>query len=209
MAVYHDAKCRLCRREGMKLFLKASRCFSDKCAMERRGYAPGEHGKSRRVKETNYGQQLREKQKARRIYGLLERQFRLYFEKAAVAKGVTGEVLLQMLERRLDNVVFRLGLAGNRATARQLVRHRHVQVNGRIVDIPSFLVRAGDEVAIREKSRKLNVVLGALEARKGSTLPEWLNLNNDTLTGRILSIPTRESIPVPINEQLIVELYSK
>jgi len=209
MAVYHDAKCRLCRREGMKLFLKASRCFSDKCAIERRGYAPGEHGKSRRVKETNYGQQLREKQKARRIYGLLERQFRLYFEKAAVAKGVTGEVLLQMLERRLDNVTFRLGFAGNRATARQLVRHRHVQVNGRVVDIPSFLVRAGDEVAIREKSRKLIVVLGSLEARKGQTVPEWLNLNTDTLTGRILSIPTRESIPVPINEQLIVELYSK
>jgi small subunit ribosomal protein S4 len=193
----------------MKLFLKASRCFSDKCAIERRGYAPGEHGKSRRVKETNYGQQLREKQKARRIYGLLERQFRLYFEKAAVAKGVTGEVLLQMLERRLDNVTFRLGFAGNRATARQLVRHRHVQVNGRVVDIPSFLVRAGDEVAIREKSRKLIVVLGSLEARKGQTVPEWLNLNTDTLTGRILSIPTRESIPVPINEQLIVELYSK
>jgi len=193
----------------MKLFLKASRCFSDKCAIERRGYAPGEHEKSRRVKETNYGQQLREKQKARRIYGLLERQFRLYFEKAAVAKGVTGEVLLQMLERRLDNVTFRLGFAGNRATARQLVRHRHVHVNGRVVDIPSFLVRAGDEVAIREKSRKLIVELGSLEARKGQTVPEWLNLNTDTLTGRILSIPTRESIPVPINEQLIVELYSK
>ena len=209
MAVYHDAKCRLCRREGMKLFLKASRCFSDKCAIERRGYAPGEHGKSRRVKETNYGQQLREKQKARRIYGVLERQFRNYFHKAESGKGVTGETLLQMLERRLDNVTFRLGFAGNRATARQLVRHRHVQVNGRVVDIPSFLVRAGDEVAIREKSRKLIVVLGSLEARKGQTVPEWLNLNTDTLTGRILSIPTRESIPVPINEQLIVELYSK
>jgi small subunit ribosomal protein S4 len=209
MAVYHDAKCRLCRREGMKLFLKATRCFSDKCAMEKRGYAPGEHGKSRRAKETNYGQQLREKQKARRIYGLLERQFRHTFEKAAVAKGVTGEVLLQMLERRLDNVVFRLGLTGNRATARQLVRHGHVTVNGRKVDIPSFLVRAGDEVGVRERSRKLLLIQNAIESRKGQSKPEWLDLNTDTLTGRVLSIPTRESIPVPINEQLIVELYSK
>ena len=209
MAVYHDAKCRLCRREGMKLFLKASRCFSDKCAIERRGYAPGEHGKSRRVKETNYGIQLREKQKARRIYGLLERQFRHYFAKAAVTKGVTGEVLLQMLERRLDNVVHRMGFAGNRAQARQLVRHGHVRVNGTKVDIPSFLVKTGDEVAIREKSRELGIVQQSLESRKGQTPPAWLDINADQVTGKILSIPTRESIPVPINEQLIVELYSK
>ena len=209
MAVYHDAKCRLCRREGMKLFLKASRCFSDKCAIERRGYAPGEHGKSRRVKETNYGLQLREKQKARRIYGLLERQFRNYFHKASDAKGVTGEVLLQMLERRLDNVIFRLGFAGNRATARQIVRHGHVRVNGRKVDIPSFLVKSGDEVSIRERSKKLSVVVNSLESRKGQSSPEWLEVNADQVTGRVLSIPTRESIPVPINEQLIVELYSK
>ncbi len=209
MAVYHDAKCRLCRREGMKLFLKASRCFSDKCAIERRGYAPGEHGKSRRVKETNYGLQLREKQKARRIYGLLERQFRHYFHKASDAKGVTGEVLLQMLERRLDNVIFRLGFAGNRATARQIVRHGHVRVNGRKVDIPSFLVKSGDEVSIRERSKKLSVVVNSLESRKGQSSPEWLEVNADQVTGRVLSIPTRESIPVPINEQLIVELYSK
>ncbi len=209
MAVYHDAKCRLCRREGMKLFLKASRCFSDKCAIERRGYAPGEHGKSRRVKETNYGLQLREKQKARRIYGLLERQFRHYFHKASDAKGVTGEVLLQMLERRLDNVIFRLGFAGNRATARQIVRHGHVRVNGRKVDIPSFLVKSGDEIAIRERSKKLSVVVNSLESRKGQSSPEWLEVNADQVTGRVLSIPTRESIPVPINEQLIVELYSK
>ena len=209
MAVYHDAKCRLCRREGMKLFLKASRCFSDKCAIERRGYAPGEHGKSRRVKETNYGLQLREKQKARRIYGLLERQFRHYFTKASVAKGVTGEVLLQMLERRIDNVVFRLGFAGNRATARQLVRHGHVLVNGRKVDIPSFLVKTGDEIAIRDRSKKLTVIQSSLESRKGQSTPEWLELNADQLHGRVLSIPTRDSIPVPINEQLIVELYSK
>ena len=209
MAVYHDARCRLCRREGTKLFLKGARCFTDKCAFERRGYAPGEHGKSRRIKETNYGQQLREKQKARRIYGILERQFRHYFAKAATAKGVTGEALLQMLERRLDNIVFRFGFAPSRSAARQLVRHGHFKVNGRTVDIPSFLVRAGDEVSVRERSRKMAVVLGSLEARKGQGVPEWMNLEADQLRGRILNIPTRANIPVPINEQLIVELYSK
>ena len=204
MAVYHDAKCRLCRRAGMKLFLKGSRCNTDKCAMERRAYAPGEHGKSRRIKETNYGTQLREKQKARRVYGVLERQFRNYFEKAARAKGVTGEALLQMLERRLDNVVYRLGLAHNRAQARQLVLHRHFQVNGRPVDVPSFLVRVGDTIAVREKSKKLVVIQGSLDSRKGQAAPEWLELNADALTGRVLSIPSRESIPTPINEHLIV-----
>ncbi len=209
MAVYHDARCRLCRREGMKLFLKGQRCFSDKCAFERRGYAPGEHGKSRRIKETNYGQQLREKQKARRIYGLLERQFRHMFGKAALAKGVTGEVLMQMLERRLDNVVFRLGLAPSRNAARQLVRHGHVTVNGRAVDIPSLQVKAGDEIGLREKSRKLAVVLSSLEARRGQGVPDWMELNTERMAGRVRSIPTRASIPVPINEQLIVELYSK
>jgi small subunit ribosomal protein S4 len=209
MAVYQDAKCRLCRRAGMKLFLKGQRCFTDKCAIERRAYAPGEHGKSRRVKETNYGVQLREKQKARRIYGVLEQQFRNYFTKAAESKGVTGEALLQMLERRLDNIVFRLGLAANRSQARQLVRHRHFQVNGRTVDIPSFLVKAGDEVQVREKSKKLTVILNSLEARKGQNAPEWLELNTERLSGRVLNIPIRESIPTPVNEQLIVELYSK
>jgi small subunit ribosomal protein S4 len=209
MAVYHDAKCRLCRRAGMKLFLKGARCFSDKCAIERRAYAPGEHGKSRRVKETDYGTQLREKQKARRIYGVLERQFRNYFEKAARSKGVTGEVLLQMLERRLDNIVYRLGFASNRAQARQLVRHGHFMVNGRVVDIPSFLTRVGDTVQVRDKSRQLVVIQGALESRKGSTSPQWLDLKTDAMSGRVLSIPTRDSIPTPINEQLIVELYSK
>jgi small subunit ribosomal protein S4 len=209
MAVYHDARCRLCRREGMKLFLKGARCFTDKCAFERRGYAPGEHGKSRRVKETNYGTQLREKQRARRIYGLLERQFRHYFTKASDAKGVTGEVLLQMLERRIDNVIFRLGIASSRSAARQLVSHGHVAVNGRKVDIPSQLVRAGDEVSVREKSRKLGVIAQSLEARKGQGVPEWLDLNSEKLSARVLNIPTRGSIPVPINEQLIVELYSK
>ena len=209
MAVYHDSKCRLCRRAGMKLFLKGARCFTDKCAIERRAYAPGEHGKSRRVKDTDYGTQLREKQKARRMYGVLERQFRNYFEKAARAKGVTGEVLLQMLERRLDNVVYRLGFAANRAQARQLVRHRHFMVNGRVVDVPSFLMRVGDTVQVRDKSRQLVVIQGALESRKGSTSPEWLDLSTEAMTGRMLSGPTRDSIPTPINEQLIVELYSK
>jgi small subunit ribosomal protein S4 len=209
MAVYQDARCRMCRRGGMKLFLKGARCYTDKCAIERRAYAPGEHGKSRRIKETNYGVQLREKQKARRTYGILERQFRNYFEKAAEAKGVTGEVLLQMLERRLDNVVYRLGFAVNRSQARQLVRHGHFIVNGSKVDIPSYLMKPGDEVQVREKSRTLSVVLNALEARKGQTAPGWLELSPERLGGRVLSIPTRDSIPTPINEQLIVELYSK
>ncbi len=209
MAVYHDAKCRLCRREGMKLFLKGQRCSSDKCAIERRAYAPGEHGKSRRVKETNYGVQLREKQKARRIYGLLERQFRHFFAKASTSKGVTGETLLQMLECRLDNVVFRLGFAPSRAMARQIVRHGHIQVDSRKVDIPSYQVKAGHEVGLRDKSKKLAVVLNTLESRKGQSTPEWLDLSVEKMTGRVLSIPTRQSITVPINEQLIVELYSK
>ncbi len=209
MAVYHDAKCRLCRRAGMKLFMKGARCHTDKCAIERRGYAPGEHGKSRRVKETDYGTQLREKQKARRMYGVLERQFRNYFEKAARAKGVTGEVLLQMLERRLDNVVYRMGFAANRAQARQLVRHGHFRVNGKGANIPSMLLRVGDAVAVRDRSRSLTVIQGALESRKGQSAPEWLEIQSDTMTGRVLSIPARASIAAPINEQLIVELYSK
>jgi small subunit ribosomal protein S4 len=209
MAVYQDARCRMCRRAGMKLFLKGARCYTDKCAIERRAYAPGEHGKSRRIKETNYGVQLREKQKARRMYGILERQFRNYFEKAAEAKGVTGEVLLQMLERRLDNVVYRLGFAVNRSQARQLVRHGHFLVNGRKVDIPSFLVRPGDEVQVREKSRTMTVIANSLESRKGQTAPEWLELSPERMAGRVLNVPMRGSIPTPVNEQLIVELYSK
>jgi len=209
MAVYHDARCRLCRREGMKLFLKGTRCLTDKCAIERRGYAPGEHGKSRRTKETNYGTQLREKQKARRIYGLLERQFRHTFAKASEAKGVTGELLLQMLERRLDNVVYRLGMGASRSAARQLVRHGHFTVNGRGVDIPSFQVRPGDEIRVREKSRDLVVIKNSLESRKGQGVPDWLELATERLTGRVLHVPSRAAIGVPINEQLIVELYSK
>jgi small subunit ribosomal protein S4 len=199
----------MCRRAGMKLFLKGARCYTDKCAIERRSYAPGEHGKTRRIKETNYGVQLREKQKVRRMYGVLERQFRNYFEKAAESKGVTGEVLLQMLERRLDNVVYRIGFAANRSQARQLVRHGHMLVNGHKVDIPSFLVKPGDEVMVREKSRKLLVIVNALEARKGQTAPEWLELSPERLAGRILNVPSRAAIAAPVNEQLIVELYSK
>jgi len=209
MAVYHDARCRLCRREGMKLFLKGTRCLTDKCAIERRGYAPGEHGKSRRAKETNYGTQLREKQKARRIYGLLERQFRHTFAKASEAKGVTGELLLQMLERRLDNVVYRLGMGASRSAARQLVRHGHFTVNGRGVDIPSFQVRPGDEIRVREKSRDLVVIKNSLESRKGQGVPDWLELASERMAGRVLHVPSRAAIGVPINEQLIVELYSK
>src|SRR5438445_11440971 len=195
MAVYHDARCRLCRREGMKLFLKGTRCLTDKCAIERRAYAPGEHGKSRRVKETNYGVQLREKQKARRVYGVMERQFRNYFEKASEAKGVTGEVLLQMLERRIDNVVYRAGFAHNRNQARQLVRHGHFTVNGRKVDIPSLLVKPGDEVAVREKSRTMSVVQHAIESRKGQSAPEWLDVAPERLAARMPNVPTRASIP--------------
>jgi small subunit ribosomal protein S4 len=209
MAVYHDARCRLCRREGGKLFLKGTRCFTDKCAIERRAYPPGEHGKSRRVKETNYGQQLREKQKARRIYGVLERQFRQFFGRASESKGVTGEVLLQMLECRLDNVIYRLGFALSHHQARQLVRHGHFTVNGRKVDIPSYQVKAGDEIGVRERSRKMPVVVNSLEQRKGSWVPEWLQVSAEQMSGKVLNIPTRGSIQVPINEQLIVELYSK
>ncbi|HKA24627.1 MAG TPA: 30S ribosomal protein S4 [Candidatus Eisenbacteria bacterium] len=209
MAVYHDARCRLCRREGIKLFLKGDRCFSDKCAIERRGYAPGEHGKSRRAKETNYGLQLREKQKARRIYGVLERQFRATFAKAERQKGVTGVALLQALECRVDSVLYRLGLAPSRSAARQLVRHRHVEVDGKTMSIPSYVMKPGQTIGIREKSRNLPVVQAALEKQKGRGSPDWLELDADAYRGRILQTPSRESIQVPVNEQLIVELYSK
>ncbi len=208
MATYRDAKCRLCRREGEKLFLKGSKCFTDKCPVDRRGYAPGEHGRDRRAKETNYGIQLREKQKARRMYGVLEAQFRTYFRRASRATGVTGLALLQLLETRLDNVVFRLGLAPNRNTARQLVRHRHFTVNGRIVDIPSYRVRPGDVVQVREKSRGIPILKASIEGGRGEPL-SWLALDRGSWSGRVVSIPTRDEIPVQIQEQLIVELYSK
>ena len=209
MARYTDPVCRLCRREGMKLFLKGSKCFSDKCPIEKRNFAPGQHGKDRKAKIVGYGLQLREKQKAKRIYFTLEGQFRNYFEKAARAQGVTGELLLQQLERRLDNVVFRLGFAQSRRQARQLVRHGHVAVNNRKVNIPSYEVSAGEEIAIRENSKKLVILEMAKEFASHGTLPNWLEVNRDAYTARVLSLPKREDIQLPVNEQLIVELYSK
>jgi small subunit ribosomal protein S4 len=209
MATYRDAKCRLCRREGEKLFLKGARCFTEKCAFERRGYAPGEHGRDRRFKVTNYGQQLRMKQKTRRIYGVLEAQFRNYFHKAEQKKGVTGENLILMLERRLDNLVYRLGFAPSRSSARQLVRHRHFTVNDRLVDIPSYQVRAGDEIRVRPGSKDLVAIQASLEAQKGRDTMSWLSLDTEKLSGRLLEYPTRGNIPTKVSEQLIVELYSK
>jgi len=209
LARYRDAVCRLCRREGMKLFLKGAKCFTDKCPIEKRNFAPGQHGKDRKAKIVGYGLQLREKQKAKRMYFTQEGQFRNYFERAQRTKGVTGELLLQQLERRLDNVVYRLGFAVARRQARQLVRHGHVTVNGRKVDIPSYQVNANDEVAIREKSSKLVVVEGAKEFASHQTPPNWLQVDRDGSKGRVLALPRREDINLPINEQLIVELYSK
>jgi len=208
MASTRGPVCRLCRREGMKLFLKGDRCFKEKCAIERRGYAPGQHGR-RRTKVTGYGTQLREKQKVKRIYGVLERQFRNYFKKAARRKGITGETLLQFLEQRLDNVVHRVGFAASRAHARQMVANGNITVNGRKVDIPSFLVQKGDEVAVREKSRKNEFIRLSIETAKGRGVPAWLELNAEAFKGRVLNLPTREEILLPISEQLIVELYSK
>ena len=209
MARYTDPVCRLCRREGMKLFLKGTKCFSDKCPIEKRNFAPGQHGKDRKAKIVGYGLQLREKQKAKRIYFTQEGQFRNYFEKAARTRGVTGELLLQQLERRLDNVVFRLGFAQSRRQARQLVRHGHVTVNGKKVNIPSFEVSAGHEIAIRERSKKLTVLELAKEFASHGTMPHWLEVDRDKYTARVLALPKREDIQLPVNEQLIVELYSK
>ena len=193
----------------MKLFLKGAKCFTDKCPVEKRNFAPGQHGRDRKAKVVGYGLQLREKQKAKRIYFAQEGQFRNYFEKAAKTKGVTGEMLLQQLERRLDNVVFRLGFAQARRQARQLVRHGHVAVNGRKVNIPSFQVSVGDEITIRENSRKLVVLEAAKEFASHQPSPAWLEINRDAYTGRVLALPKREDINLPVNEQLIVELYSK
>ncbi len=209
MARYKDAVCRLCRREGMKLFLKGAKCFTDKCPVEKRNFAPGQHGKDRKAKIVGYGLQLREKQKAKRIYFTQEKQFRNYFERAARTRGVTGEVLLQQLERRLDNVVYRLGFAVARRQARQLVRHGHVQVNGRKVDIPSYQVTAGEEIAVRENSNKLAMLEIAKDFASHQAPPAWLEVDRDGYKGRVLALPTRADINLPINEQLIVELYSK
>ncbi len=209
MARYREAVCRLCRREGTKLFLKGQRCLTDKCAIEKRNFAPGQHGKSRRPKLLGYGLQLREKQKVRRLYGILEDQFRAYFEKAARSKGMTGENLLLMLEQRLDNVVYRLGFATSRAEARQLVRHGHVLVSGKKVNIPSFQVALSQEVAIREKDRQNPMILRALDLTSGRSVPAWLQLTRETMTGRVISAPKREDVNFPIQEQMVVELYSK
>ena len=208
MARHTGPVCRLCRREGLKLFLKGDRCFKEKCAFERRGYAPGQHGR-RRTKVQNYGIQLREKQKVKRIYGVLEKQFRNYFTKAARGKGITGTALLQMLEQRLDNVVYRLGFASSRSMARQLVAHGHISVDGHKVSVPSALVKAGSVVTLREQSRKNEQIKICLDTAKGRGVPPWLELDADQFRGTVKQPPTREDIQQPIQEQLIVELYSK
>lgn len=208
MARYRDANCKLCRREKEKLFLKGSRCFGKKCAIERRQYPPGQHGQNMRRKVSPYGLQLREKQKVRRTYGILEKQFRNYFKAADKRAGVTGDILLQLLERRLDNLVYRLGFAPSRKSARQLVRHRHITVNGRTVDIPSYSIKPSEVIRVRDKSKNLDVIHGALKGGRAEELA-WLRLNKAGLEGELLEIPKREEIPLTTNEQLIVELYSK
>jgi small subunit ribosomal protein S4 len=207
LARYAGPVCRLCRREGMKLFLKGERCFKPSCGIEKRNYIPGEHGRDRRAKIVGYGLQLREKQKVKRMYGILERQFHLYFERAVRQKGVTGENLLSQLERRLDNVVLRLGLAASHAQARQFVRHGHIRVNDKKVNIPSFLVRVGDEVTVKEKSQKNVQILSAMEISQA--IPAWLQVDPNSMTGKVLALPKREDITMPIEEHMIVELYSK
>jgi small subunit ribosomal protein S4 len=208
MARYREANCKLCRREGEKLFLKGTRCYSEKCAFDRRAYSPGEHGRSMRRKGSEYALRLREKQKVRRIYGILERQFRNYFERAAKEKGITGQHLLRMLECRLDNLVYRLGFAPSRKAARQLVLHRHFFVNNRTVNIPSYQLKPGDVITVREKSRNLDLIHQALREGRGVELP-YLRLDKARLEGELLESPKREDIPVIVQEQLIVELYSK
>jgi small subunit ribosomal protein S4 len=208
VARYTGPVCRLCRREGMKLFLKGARCFSDKCAIEKRNFPPGQHGQSRKAKIVGYGLQLREKQKAKRIYFALESQFRAYYENAAKTPGVTGELLIQQLERRLDNVAFRLGFATSRRQARQIVRHGHVQVNGRKVNIPSFQVNVGDEIAIREGSKNLAILETAKDFNVQTQI-RWIDIDREGLKGKITGLPKREDVNLPVNEQLIVELYSK
>lgn len=209
MARYTGPSCKLCRREGMKLFLKGARCHMDKCSFDRRSYAPGMHGQNMRRKPSEYALQLREKQKTKRIYGVLENQFRTYYSKAARRKGVTGELLLQMLECRLDNMIYRLGFAPSRKSARLLVRHRHIAVNGRTVDIPSFQVSPGDTVQVREKSRQLQLIHDALKRTGDAGQSAWLSVDKVNLSGTLVEYPKRDDIPTPVEEQLIVELYSK
>ena len=210
MARYRGPVCRLCRREGMKLFLKGERCHTEKCAIERRNFVPGQHGKDRKAKIVGYGLQLREKQKVRRIYGVLEAQFRNTFAKAVKMKGITGENLLSTLERRLDSVIFRMGLGASRSQGRQIVRHGHINVNGRKVNIPSFIVKPGDEISVRESSKNHPTILSSRDATAHAPSPAWMDVDRENLKGRIISTPRRdELVQIPINEQLIVELYSK
>jgi len=208
MARYTGASCRLCRREGQKLFLKGERCYGNKCAVTKRTYAPGQHG-AQRKKLSEYGVQLREKQKAKRFYGLLESQFKKYFEMAARKKGITGELLLQILESRLDNVVYRMGFATTRAEARQLVRHGHFEVNGKRVNIPSYLVKVNDTISVKEKSKKLERFKEILDVTGAKIVPNWLEVDQENLTGKVAALPAREDIDLQVQEHLIVELYSK
>ncbi len=209
MARYTDPSCRLCRRERQKLFLKGTKCFTEKCPVERRGFPPGQHGQSRRTKISEYGVQLREKQKIRRTYGLMERQFRNYFTKALQQTGRTGETLVKFLERRLDNVVYRLGFAPSRKAARQLISHGHFLVNDQPVDIPSYLLKAGDMIKVREKSKKLEIVHASMKRMKDTAMLPWLSLDKATMAGTFLNVPERADIPLNADEQLVVELYSK
>ena len=209
MGRYLEASCRLCRREKQKLFLKGTKCFTEKCPVERRGYPPGQHGQLRRQKISEYGVQLREKQKIRRTYGLMEGQFRNYFEKALRQTGRTGETLVKLLERRLDNVVYRLGLAPSRKAARQLVTHAHLTVNGKVVNVPSYLLQPGDIIQVREKSKKLEIIHSSMKRVRDSAMLPWLSLDKATMAGTFLNVPERADVPLNANEQLVVELYSK
>jgi small subunit ribosomal protein S4 len=210
LARYRGPVCRLCRREGTKLFLKGERCYTEKCAIEKRNFVPGQHGRERRGKVSNYGLQLREKQKLRRIYGLLEVQLRNLYEKSSKAKGVTGSMMLSLMERRLDSVIYRLGIASSRPQARQIVRHGHISVNGKRVNIPSYVVRPGDEVAVLEKSKKHPMILSNLEVTSSRPLMSWLEFDREAMKGKVASEPKREElVQIQLNEQLVVELYSK
>ena len=208
MSRYKDEQCRICRREGQKLFLKGSRCYSDKCSITRRNYAPGQNGQ-KKSKISEYGTQLREKQKTKSYYGVGEKQFRGYFEMASNKKGITGENLLQILESRLDNVVYRLGFGASRAQARQLVNHGQFAVNGQRVDIPSYLVKAGDVITVRENKKENGAIKANIEANSARPVPAWLELNNETLSGKVVRLASREDVDIPVEEHLIVELYSK
>ena len=209
MGRYIEPSCRLCRRERQKLFLKGTKCFTEKCPVERRAYPPGQHGQTRRQKISEYGVQLREKQKIRRMYGLLEDQFRNYFDNALRQSGRTGETLVKLLERRFDNVVYRLGLAPSRKAARQLIGHGHLMINNTVVNIPSYLMKAGDMIQVRDKSKKLDVIHSSMKRMKDSAMLPWLSLDKATMTGTFLNVPERADVPLNANEQLIVELYSK